>query len=88
MTPELRLTISAIGLPVILVVVGVMFIRDVRLIRRRKPIKSWFSDAMMYSDDRRYSAYALIRIAPYLVPILVMLVIGGFLIAAQFSAKP
>jgi hypothetical protein len=86
MTPELRFTISAIGLPIILVMIAAMFIRDVRLIRRREPIKSWFSDAVMYPDDPRYSAYVLMRIAPYLVPILLVLVIGGILIAAQFSS--
>lgn len=88
MTPELRFTISAIGLPIILIVIAVMFIRDVRLIRRREPIKPWLSNAVIYPDDPRYSAYVLMRIAPYLVPILLVLIIGGLLIAAQFSTQP
>ena len=65
MGPDVKLGISLIGAPIILVIVIVMLVRDIRLIRRREPIKHWLSDTVTYQDDPGYWFAVFQRVIPY-----------------------
>ena len=71
----MKLGISLIGVPIILGIVIVMLVRDVRLIRRREPIKYWFSDTVIYANDPWYWPAVFRRVVPYGIPIVLLLVI-------------
>jgi len=78
------LDLSLIGAPIVLGVLLVMLARDIRLIRRREPIKYWFSNTIIYADDPLYWLAVFQRVIPYGVPIGLVLIIGIILAWGMF----
>jgi len=84
-SPELTAALLLFGGPLLIVVVTIMFVRDVMLIWRREPIKYWFSDIVRYPDDPLYWYYVFRRVAPYGVIIGLVIVISALLVLAKVS---
>ena len=69
------IVVALIGLGLLTTVI-VMFMGDVRLIRRRQPIKYWFSNTIVYPDDSGYWLCVFYRVMPYsLIGFLILLIV-------------